>query len=203
MNSHQRRRTGLLRVVVSGALLVSIFAGIGIWVGSIVPVGTLVSLVKYATLLLGAVWAFSLIVYNNLSDLTNLPGIDYRQHRGLESAIKLRLQWFWYRAMILGVVGLTANLPMFLQEGNITPKPWAFAVAFGALALAMFLLRHVWVELEDIRELRSEVKELERMEHERAEQVRSLKEGERTWEPDARLVGHGPGGDESAPGDGE
>lgn len=188
MNASLRRRPSILRTAASGGIVISAGAIVGFWLAGIVPDGTLISVVKYATVLLGIVWAFSMIVYDRLSDLTDLAGIDYKQHRGLESAIHLRLQWFWYRATVLGIVGLTANLPLFLKDGGITPQSWTFAISAASLALAMFLLRRVWIELEDIRELRSEVKELERKEQQRATQARSLKDGvSGEWEADPQL----------------
>lgn len=201
MKTVQRRGNGVLRTVIFGSALVLLGAGAGFWLAGLLPDGTLISLVKYASVLLGVVWAFSMIVYNKLSDLTDLAGIDYRQHRGLEAAIQLRLQRFWYRATMLGLAGLAANIPMFLKDGGITPQPWVFAVSFGSLALGTFLLRGVWFELEDIRELRSEVKELERLEQRRAEQIQSLKNGNaEDWKDDPRLsgIGRSETGDEQA-----
>lgn len=191
MKNPQQYKPSIIRTVVSGVLIVAAGAAAGFWVAGKVPEGTLISFFKFATILLGVVWAFSMLVYNKLSDLTDLPGIDYRQHRGLESAIQLRLQWFWFRAGALGIAALVANLPMFLNDGGMRPMPLAFAVAAAALALALFLLRRVWAELEDIRALRSEVKELERREAQRAEQIQSLKEGVAEWEPDPKLGSSG------------
>lgn len=191
MKSRQQFRLSIIRTIISGTLVVAAGAGAGLWVAGKVPDGTLISFFKFATILLGVVWAFSMLVYNQLSDLTDLPGIDYRQHRGLESAIQLRLQWFWFRAGALGIAGLVANLPMFLKDGGITPTPWTFAIAAASLVLALFLLRRVWTELEDIRELRSEVKELERMESQRAEQIQTLKDGVAAWKADPKLGGFG------------
>lgn len=186
-----RRPPSLIRTATSGTVIVLSGAGIGYWIAGVAPYGTLISVFKYATVLLGVVWAFSMIVYNKLSDLTDLPGIDYKQHRGLESAIQLRLQWFWFRAVVLGIAGLTANLPMFLTDGGIVPRQWTFAIAAGSLALALFLLRRVWAELEDIRELRSEIKELGRREQQRSEQMQALKDGVAKWESDPQLGGLG------------
>jgi len=192
MKTHLQRKSSIVQTVISGTFIVVVGAGAGFWVARAgAPSGTLISILKYATVLLGVVWAFSMIVYNKLSDLTELPGIDYKQHRGLESAIQLRLQWFWFRAGLLGIAGLVTNLPMFLQDGGITPGPRAFAVATGSLVLALFLLRRVWAELEDIRELRSEVKELERREQQRINQIQSLKDGVAEWESDPKLGGLG------------
>jgi hypothetical protein len=55
------------------------------------------------------------------------------------------------------------------------------------MMLSLFLLRRVWLELEDIRELRSEVKEIERREKKRTEQVQALKDGVKNWEDDPQL----------------
>ncbi len=195
MSIKQRHRFSILKTVIIGALVVTAGASCGFWISEVLPSGTLISFLKYSTVLLGVVWAFSMTVYSKLSDLTDLPGINYKQHRGLESAIQVRLHWFWYRATLLGVAGLAANLPMFIRDGGNAPKPWAFAIAVGSLALAMFLLRRVWAELEDIRELRADVKELERRELQRTDQIRRLKEGASEWEPDSKLAGLGPGGD--------
>ncbi len=191
MKAYLHHKFSIVRTVIVGALIVIAGGSAGFWVARIVPDGALISFFKYATVLLGVVWGFSMIIYNKLSDLTDIPGIDYKQHRGLESAIRLRLQWFWFRAGALGIAALVANLPMFFKDGGIAPKPWTFAVAAGALGLSLFLLRRVWAELEDIRELRSEVKELERREQQRAEQIQSLKEGVVVWESDSKLGGLG------------
>jgi len=55
------------------------------------------------------------------------------------------------------------------------------------MMLCFFLLRRVWLELEDIRELRFEVKEIERREKKRTDQVQALKEGAKNWEDDPQL----------------
>lgn len=174
-----------------GAFAVIAGGSAGFWLSCSVPEGALISFLKYATVVLGVVWIFSMIIYNKLSDLTEIPGIDYKQHRGLESAIQVRLRWFWFRAGALAIAGLTANLPTFLVDGGIKPAPLIFSVAAGALALGLFLLRRVWAELEEIRQLRSEVKELERREQLRAKQIDSLKKGAESWDTDPTLT-HGP-----------
>lgn len=204
MSASSSRKQNIVRTLVAGILIVSASAAVGHWIAGHVPKGTLISLFKYATLLLGVVWAFSMIVYNKLSDITDLDGIDYKQHRGLESAVRLRLQWFWFRAVMLAITALTANLPLFLNDGGITPPAWAFGVAAGSIALALFLLRRIWTELEDIRELRSEVKELERREKLRANQIQELKAGVGDWKNDPRLNNLGrqdAKGNEDTPGD--
>jgi hypothetical protein len=187
MSKASRRKPSLFRTLLLGAICVAIGSSFGFWVADVLPDRTLISFLKYATVLLGIVWAFSMIVYNKLYDLTELAAIDYKQHRGLESAIQLRLQWFWFRAVILGMSSLIINVPMFLKDGGIDPTPVFFSIAFGVLMLSLFLLRRVWLELEDIRELRSAVKEIERREKKRTEQVQALKDGTKNWEDDPQL----------------
>jgi len=49
----------------------------------------------------------------------------------------------------------------------------------------LFALRGLWSELEEIRELKSYVKAIERREKERAEQVKALKDAHKgQWESD-------------------
>ena len=181
------KQHNVARTFTVGLLATMVGAAVGFWAAGLVPSGTLISILKYSTVLLGIVWAFSMIVYNKLSDLTDVAGIDYKQHRGLESAVRLRLQWFWFRALILALAGLVANVPMFLRDGGTTPGTLSFSIATGSLALALILLRRVWAELEEIRALRSEVKELERREKQRAEQIASLREGVTDWKADPQL----------------
>lgn len=187
MSEATRRHPSILRTLSIGAICVAVGASFGFWVAGVLPDQTLISLLKYSTVLLGIIWAFSMIVYNKLYDLTELAAIDYKQHRGLESAIRLRLQWFWFRAVVLGISSLIINIPMFLKDGGLTTTPLVFSIAFGVLMLSVFMLRRVWLELEDIRELRSEVKEIERREKKRTEQVQALKDGAKNWEDDPRL----------------
>jgi len=188
MSQASRRKPSLFRTVLLGAICVAAGASFGFWIAGVLPDQTLISFLKYSTVLLGIVWAFSMIVYNKLYDLTELAAIDYKQHRGLESAIRLRLQWFWFRAVVLGICSLIINVPMFMKDGGIAITPTIFSIAFGVLMLSLFLLRRVWLELEDIRELRSEVKEIERREKKRTDQVQTLKEGAKNWEDDPRLT---------------
>jgi hypothetical protein len=187
MSASSPRKQNVVRTLVAGMLTVSTSAALGYWIAGFAPSGTLISLFTYATLLLGVVWGFSMLVYNKLSDITDLAGIDYKQHRGLECAVRLRLQWFWFRAVMLAITALTANLPKFLKDGGIAPPAWTFGVAAGSIALALFLLRRIWTELEDIRELRSEVKELERREKLRTDQIQKLKAGSGDWKEDPKL----------------
>ncbi len=188
MSQASRRNPSLFRTLFLGGTCITAGASFGFWITGVLPDQTLISFLKYSTVLLGIVWAFSMIVYNKLYDLTELAAIDYKQHRGLESAIRLRLQWFWFRAVVLGVCSLIINVPMFMKDGGLAITPTIFSIAFGVLMLSLFLLRRVWLELEDIRELRSEVKEIERREKKRNDQVQALKEGAKNWEDDPRLT---------------
>lgn len=188
MSRASRRNLNLFRTLFLGGACIAVGASFGFLITGVLPDQTLISFLKYSTVLLGIVWAFSMIVYNKLYDLTELAAIDYKQHRGLESAIRLRLQWFWFRAVVLGICSLVINIPMFMKDGGLAITPTIFSVAFGTLMLSLFLLRRVWLELEDIRELRSEVKEIERREKKRTDQVQSLKDGAKNWEDDHRLT---------------
>ncbi len=178
----------MIRKVSIGFFFCLLGGGCGLLLAAIVPEKILVSATSYVTIFLGIVWAFSMNVYSRLSDLTDLPGIDYRQHRNLEREIRNRLRRFWWRAIALGAIGLAANLPVLLSNGAIPIGSWAFSVAGGAFALAIFLLHLIWAELEDIRGLRSKAKEMERKEQQRLAQLALLRK-EDAWEADPMLKG--------------
>ena len=190
MSAEQRPKHSVLRTALSGGISVAILAAAGYYAAQHVAGSILVGLMKYAIGLVGVVWLFSLNVYNKLSDVTDLAGIDYKQHRNLEIEVQARLQWFWIRAFFLAVVALAMYLPSILTDAKQPVPAWVFGLAGGALALAAFSLRRLLSEMEEIRELRSHVKELERREKERAELVKSLKDDSKgAWTPDERLDG--------------
>lgn len=190
MTRHQSSKHGVMRITLIGGLFAFGSASIGYYAAMLIPHAVVTAFLKYAIGLVGVVWLFSLNVYNKLSDVTDLPGLDYRQHRNLEVEVRSRLQWFWVRALFLAVVALAMYIPSMITEAKLPVPRWTFGLATGALALALFSLRRLWSEMEEIRELRSHVKELERREKERAEKVKALKDGRKGgWEPDARLDG--------------
>lgn len=150
-----------------------------------------IKLLKYSIGILAIVWAFSMLVYNKLWDVTDLPGIDYKQHRNIEVEIRSRLQWFWLRAFFLGALAVMMAVPAIVSETNYVVPKIVIYIAFCAFALALFSLRRLWAELEEIRELKSHVKEIERREKERAEQVKLMKEGlKEDWSTDSKLDGY-------------
>lgn len=183
-------RPSVMNTTLIGGVL-AVCAGVGGYAlaGYIIP-ALFAGLLKYAIGIVGIVWLFSLNVYNKLSDSTDLGGLDYRQHRHLEAEIRVRLNWFWMRALFLAIISFLLYAPSILSDAKLPIPPWVFGAACAALSLALFSLRRLWNELEEIRELKSHIKELERREAERANQVKALKDGAKNpWEPDARLDG--------------
>ena len=190
MKAAKVSRYGVVRTTLLGGLLTFLFSVAGFYGSRYVPPVILVGFLKYAIGLVGVVWLFSLNVYNKLSDVTDMGGLDYKQHRNLEIEVRSRLQWFWVRAFFLAFVALAMYSPSILSEAKMPIPEWVFSIACGALALALFSLRRLWAEMEEIRELRSHVKELERREKERADRVKGMKDSVKgDWEPDARLDG--------------
>lgn len=190
MNGRPARRPHLISTALVGAVLAGCAGAAGYYGSSYVAPALFAGVLKYAIGIVGVVWLFSLTVYNKLSDVTDMPGLDYQQHRNLEVEIRTRLSWFWMRALFLAFVALFMYAPSILQDAKMPIPPWAFGAACAALLLALFSLRRLWHELEEIRELRSHIKEMERRESERTAQVKALKDGMKdAWEPDERLSG--------------
>lgn len=190
MTTLQRPKHSVFRTALCGGLLIAVMATAGYYAPQYVAPVVLAGLMKYAIGLVGVVWLFSLNVYNKLSDVTDMAGIDYKQHRNLEIEVQSRLQWFWVRAFLLAVVALAMYSPSILNDAKQVIPAWVLALSGGALALAIFSLRRLLSEMEEIRELRSYVKELERREKERSEVVKTLDGDVKTlWVADARLDG--------------
>jgi hypothetical protein len=190
MKPTTKPRLGVLHTTITGMIIFAAAVICGYFASHYVALTLLVPLLKFTIGIIGIAWLFSLTVYNKLADVTDIPGLDFRQHRNIELEIHARLQWFWLRAIFLGLIALAIYVPTILSEAKLTIPDWVVAIAFGALALGLFSLRRLWEELEEIRELKSYVKEIERREKERAEQVKAIKEGVKdAWEPDPRLNG--------------
>ena len=176
-----------MRILI--AMIVFAAAGaLGYFASQFLAHDVLVPLLKYAISIIGVAWLFSLSVYNKLSDVTDISGLDFRQHRNLEIQIHQRLRKFWLRAIFLSLLALTMYVPTVLSEAKRIVPDEVIAAAFGALALGLLFLQRLGGELEEIRALKSYVKELERREKERVEQLKLLKEGtQEAWKPDPRL----------------
>ena len=191
MNSARpRKRSGVLRVTLIGGLVTFAAVGIGYWIGTKFAAAMLASVLKYLLGVVAIVWAFSLAVYHKLSDVTDIPGLDYLQHRNLENEIRSRLHWYYFRLLFLGLLALVIAFPSILVEAKVPVPIWLFGLAFGAVGLLGLSLARLWNELEEIRGLKSYVKELERREQLRDAQVSELKDGRKAgWEPDPKLDG--------------
>ena len=196
MSQAPTKRHSVIRTTLIGSVLCVGLGVAGYFSERYVPYLVLISLLKYFIGIIGVVWVFSLTVYNKLSDVTDISGLDYRQHRNIEGEIRARLHWFWLRAIFLGLLALGMYVPTILDEAKLHIPAWVFSAAFAALALALFALRRLWGELEEIRELKSYVKEIERREKERADQVKALKDAHKgKWESDPKLDGFRNGND--------
>ena len=201
MSQDLTKRQGIIHTALIGGALSVGLAFAGYFAERYVPHLVLISLLKYSIGIIGIVWLFSFTVYNKLFDVTDISGLDYRQHRNIELEIRARLHWFWLRAIFLGLLALCMYVPTILNEAKLQIPAWVFGAAFSALALALFALRKLWGELEEIRELKSYVKEIERREKERAEQTKALKDAHKgEWESDPKLDGFRIGNDNGSDG---
>jgi cell division protein FtsB len=190
MTTPLRLRPSVMSTALIGGVLALCGGAAGYFAVRYVNPALFSGLLKYAIGIVGIVWLFSLTVYNKLWDSTDMAGLDYRQHRHLEVEIRARLNWFWMRAMFLAILALLLYTPSILTDAKLAVPAWVFGAACAALLLALFSLRRLWAELEEIRELRSHIKELERREAEREKQVKTLKDGVKSgWDPDPRLSG--------------
>jgi hypothetical protein len=191
MTERPSRVEGLAVTIFRGLVCVAIASAAGYYLAGLVPQKLFAAILKYGTAIVGIVWAFSLYVYNKLTDLTDTSGLSYKQHRNIELEVRVRLQFFWWRSAVLLVTAIAINAPGIALDSGYTSLPRSlYAMSVGALALSIYLLRRTWAELEDIRQFKSYVKELEREEKARAEKVTALSKLDSSkWEEDPLLDG--------------
>lgn len=184
-----KSRSLLFTLIIASILCVASMA-LGYYLEKHIPKAVLIPTLKFFIGIIGVVWLFSLNVYNKLSDVTDFAGLDYRQHRNIEFEIKNRLSVFWLRAIFLGLLGFCMYIPTILNEAKLPIAAWVFGISIAALSLAFLMLQKLLAELEEIRELKSYIKEIERREKERSEQVKTLKESLKdAWVSDSNLDG--------------
>lgn len=144
----------------------------------------------FAIALIGIVWLLSLSIYNKLSDVTDIAGISYQEHRNLEVEVHSRLNHFWLRAIFLGALAFGMYLPKLLTDSGLQPPNWAIPVGLSCLAVGLYTFQGLWRELEEIRSLKSYVKQIERREADRKSQLAELNPGiAKDWDQDSKLDG--------------
>lgn len=179
------KKNSVVLALLTGTVVAGGFAFVGYKAACYLPQNLLVPLLKFSIGIIGIPWLFSVNIYNKLSDVTEISGLDHRQHRNLEVEVSARIHWFWFRAFILGVLAVMLYIPTLLTEAKIDIPTWVIPTCFSAFGLALYSLLGLWRELEEIRELKSYVKEIERREKERQEQLKQLKDAHKgEWMPD-------------------
>lgn len=179
-------RNSVVWALFTGAFVAGLCAYVGELAAYYLPQNLLIPLLKFSIGIISIPWLFSLSIYNKLSDVTDISGLDHRQHRNLEVEVRARIHWFWFRAIILGILAVVLYVPTLLTEAKIIIPIWIIPTCFAAFGLALYSLFGLWRELEEIRELKSYVKEVERREKERQEQLKQLKDAHKgEWESDS------------------
>jgi hypothetical protein len=183
MTKVRAQSPGVAKTILAGVVVGAFFAAAGIASVRYAPQEVVAGILKYAVAVVGVVWLFSVTVYNKLSDLSDLSGITFRQHRNIEVEIRSRLHWFWLRALFLALLAVMLYFPALLLEAKVVPTDAVFAAAGAALGISIFSLRRLLHELEEIRELRAYARQLAIREDEREKQVAELKDTGTAWEP--------------------
>lgn len=183
-----------IRPVIVGLVVALLFGALGYSCVARVNNDVLATVFRYLTSIIGIIWLFTLSVYGKMVDLTDLPGLNYREHRNLEGEIRAWTHWFWLRGVFLVLMALAINLPQFLADAKIKAPPYTFIIAAIALGWSLVSITSLFGELEAIRRLRSRIKELERADKERAEQSKALGEAVKGgWTPDSHFGNLGRG----------
>ena len=185
------RQSGLALITTLSLVAVVLCAGIsGYFAKAYVPEPILQAIFKYLTGVVAVTWLFSFSIYGKLADITDAPGLDYNQHRRLEQIVRTKIRSFWINAVGLAFIAALLNLPTVLQEAKVSIHSLVYSLTFTAFSLCILLLVNSWLQLEEIRQLRSKLKEDQRREELRNEQLKNIApSSEKAWESDSKLDG--------------
>ena len=158
----------LLRPILLGIPVAAVAAAMGYFLAGRANTLLFAGLLRYSTGVIAIVWAFTMLVYGKIFDLTDMPGLRAREHTNLEHEVRSWIHSFWIKGLFLLLMALAVNLPQFLADAHLNVTASVFAVATVALAWSIQSIVALFSDLEDIRRLRSRVKQLERADAERA-----------------------------------
>ncbi|GGX52087.1 hypothetical protein GCM10010946_33390 [Undibacterium squillarum] len=137
-----------------------------------------------------AIWGFAWLAYGKLSDTTDVTALDYMQHRRLDEIIRKKNERFWKSACILVIVAIVMVLPSIYADSAIDIPRITYGASFSAYAFALIFFFSSIRQLEEIREFKSKIKEQERQEKLRSEQLQKITSTDtKPWETDPNLNG--------------
>ncbi len=173
------------RPILIGVPLAALAAAAGYYLSGRLNQALLGIMLRYSTGVIGIVWAFTMLVYGKVFDITDMPGLRAREHANLEHEVRSWIHSFWIKGMFLLLMAAGVNLPQFMLDAKLTPAPLHFSIAFVSLAWSVQSIVGLFSDMEEIRRLRSRVKHLERQDSERAAASALLSAGmAQPWEPD-------------------
>lgn len=141
------------------------------------PIQSIVEALQLSVSVVAIAWAFSIHIYGKLSELNQISGIDYKQHRNITAEVHSRLTFFWFRALMLVIFALMILAPQIATAGDIQIHVNLIHLAFTGLALAIINLFGLWRDFEEIQDFKNYARELQLLEEQR---VRSLDELKRS-----------------------
>jgi len=190
MNSGNRSQGGWsIFAVLATVTVIGSVAG-AYYVPKFAPPELMEQVLKVSAYIVGIVWALSYQFFTKLTEVTETAGLDHRQHSRLESVVRVRVRRFWLGSGLLLICGVVLAIPSVLTASKIAVPKLLWPLCILALGCCVVLLARTIRLSEELRAFRSEVKENERREKERAEQLAELKKvvGD-GWERDPQYSG--------------
>ena len=162
------------------ALCILLGSLVGLHVGVSYQPAQIAGIAKWGIGIFAFLWTVLLGFMAKVSDVTDVPGITYEEHRRLDLIVKHKLRRLWSLSRLNVFASVLCSIPISTLENGTAVSPWLCAAIGGLIGIGVFcvLLYETW--LEELREFRSEMKEKERLSKSREELLKSMSEPENT-----------------------
>lgn len=153
---------------------------VGLYVGVTYQPAQIAGFAKWGIGIFAFLWTVLLGFMAKVSDVTDVPGITYEEHRRLDQIVKQKLQRLWFLCRVNVFASVLCSIPISTLESGTVVSPWLCATIGGLIGIGVFcvLLYETW--LEELREFRSNMKEKERLSKAREEILKSMSKPENT-----------------------
>lgn len=151
-------------------------------------------LMKVSVPVAAFITAVSIPAYNYISDLNNIPNLEYRQLYNVNKRIETKLKNFWYIRILLIMLIVSLCIPGLFFENNASQYKIITVLIFS---LELSVISYVFIQIitmcrniNHARRFKAYMKEKEHMERKNQEQIKVLRDGVKSgWKEDRHLDG--------------
>jgi len=163
----------IFRPVLFGAA----FAALTFWLQKGVATSLISEVFAWASGAAAAAWALAFYGFGKLSELTELPALYARQHSRVEVLVARYTRRLWGQGALLAVSALASALPALLLQSQTSVPEYVFWIAGAALGVVLSCVLRSYFLIEHVRKFKSEMRQQDRREAARREQLKTLTPG--------------------------